>query len=310
MITLEAKDLILKYEHQVALSIENLRVDGKVIAVLGHNGAGKSTLLKTLLGLLKPQNGSLSTKTSQHLISLKPEMHMAFCPENGAVFEDIKVSDYLKIWLRLRKKPAYLKSSRVLDLLELFEVGPLLDKFGRELSKGQRRRVQSVVGFLIEPKLFLFDEPFDGLDVQRTAELAEIIAFYKEQTAFIISSHRMDIIERVADAGLVLADGNVVASGSITEIALQLAGKTLVIERASLSKEILNEIINQLALYHSNIGDQLVLTGPEADSLNLKRFLNAKNLPIIEHREFNPTLTDAMGYHLQNLRTKKALPIF
>lgn len=303
MITLSAKDLQVKYERQVALSIDELSVSGTVLAVLGHNGAGKSTLLKTLLGLLAPRRGSLLAKDSK-ATQLIPEQHMAFCPENGAVFEDIRVSDYLRVWLRLRGKHDSLKAQRVTQLLDLFEVGPLLEKFGRELSKGQRRRVQSVVGFLIEPKLFLFDEPFDGLDVQRTAELAGILEIYKEQTAFIISSHRMDVIERVADAAIVLANGAVVAKGEIPEVATQLAGKSIFFNKAVVSKEFSREIAQQFALYITHIGDQFVLTGPAVSDPVFKDFLLAKNLIMTESREFIPTLTDAMGFHLEKLRSQ------
>lgn len=303
MIRITIDGLRVRYDRHVALSIPELKIDSTILAVLGHNGAGKSTLLKTLLGLLAPQRGFIyATRDGK---ALTPENDMAFCPENGAVFEDISVSDYLKIWLRLRSKSDSLKASSVLELLELFEVDPLLKKFGRELSKGQRRRVQSVVGFLIEPKLFLFDEPFDGLDVQRTAELAKILESFKNRISFIISSHRMDVIERVADAGIVLANGKIVASGGISELSNQLAGKSLLLD-ASLAtdSELIKDLEKQLALYVTHIGEQVVLTGPALNEQNLNEFFSKRHLTFRSAKEFNPTLTDAMGYHLQSLRVR------
>lgn len=309
MISIIADELIVRYERQVALDIKSLTVSGTVIAVLGHNGAGKSTLLKTLLGLLAPQRGTLIAKTSQNL-QLVADQHMAFCPENGAVFEDISVSDYLRIWLRLKSKDASLTNPSVTKLLDLFEVDPLLPKFGRELSKGQRRRVQSVVGFLIEPKLFLFDEPFDGLDVQRTAELASILELYKDQTAFIISSHRMDVIERVADAGIVLANGKMIAQGGMAELSIQLAGRSFLLHQALIKEKILlKELAQHFSLYFTQIGDQIVLTGPSATEIKLQEFLKIRGISELKGREVAPTLTDAMGYHLQGMRLGKPLQL-
>lgn len=303
MISITAKDLEIKYERQVALSISELSISGTILAVLGHNGAGKSTLLKTLLGLLRPQHGTLyaSNSSGERLI---PELHMAFCPENGAVFEDIRVADYLRIWLRLRAKNDSLKSERVEKLLSIFEVDPLLKKYGRELSKGQRRRVQSVVGFLIEPTLFLFDEPFDGLDVQKTAELAEILENYKEKTAFIVSSHRMDVIERVADSGIVLANGKVVAQGDISSLSSQLGGKSIAIRKDLFtSNNDLKEIAEKFLLYLTHIGEHVVLTGPRLEDLALREFIISKGIANIDEDLFIPTLTDAMGYHLHSIKS-------
>lgn len=304
MFNLNIDNLQVRYARHVALSIDQLSIPSTILAVLGHNGAGKSTLLKTLLGLLAPQRGTINAEAEGKLLT--PEEDMAFCPENGAVFEDIAVSDYLKIWLRLRGKDDSLKSTGVLELLDLFEVEPLLRKFGRELSKGQRRRVQSVVGFLIEPKLFLFDEPFDGLDVQRTAELAKTLELYKQKIAFMISSHRMDVIERVADAGIVLAHGKVVANGPISSLSGELAGKSYICKQNLLGNDaILTELEQHFALYVTHIGDQIVLTGPRLSAESVQEFLAARNIQDPQLREFSPTLTDAMGYHLQSMKRVK-----
>jgi ABC-type multidrug transport system ATPase subunit len=73
-----------------------------------------------------------------------------------------------------------------------------------------------------DPKLFLFDEPFDGLDVQRTTELMNIVREEKAHRTFLISSHRMDVMERVADAILVLKNGEVASSGGITHVCKDL----------------------------------------------------------------------------------------
>lgn len=220
-VSLEAHDLSVRYTDLVALEIPELVARGQIIAVLGHNGAGKSTLIKALLGLLIPHSGALQLRDATGMI-LRPEEHMAFCPENGAVFADISVESYLRLWCRIKHDDPryYMKTGAA--YVERLSISQLLTKKGRELSKGQRRRVQTALGFMSDPHLFLFDEPFDGLDVQRTNDLMEIVEEERANRAFLISSHRMDVMERLADLVIVLRSGSVASVGSVSQVCVDL----------------------------------------------------------------------------------------
>src|SRR4051794_16003141 len=96
ILTISTSNLRVAYESVVALSLPSLQCSGGIISVVGHNGAGKSTLIKSVLGLLPPTSGTLSTTLSVNGVSaaLVPENDMAFCPETGAVFADISVESY------------------------------------------------------------------------------------------------------------------------------------------------------------------------------------------------------------------------
>jgi ABC-2 type transport system ATP-binding protein len=224
LVSIRAHNLVVRYSDLVALNIPRLDLSGRVIALLGHNGAGKSTLIKTILGLLEPLSGSVSFVRSDGS-ALRPERDMAFCPENGAIFADISVERYLQCWCRITRGDSKYYRGAGSRYVELLSIAELLAKKGRELSKGQRRRVQTALGFMGDPDLFLFDEPFDGLDVQRTNDLMEIVEQERERRTFLISSHRMDVMERLADMVIVLQNGEIACSGSVHEVCGLLSGQ-------------------------------------------------------------------------------------
>lgn len=221
-VSLHAHNLSLAYDDAFALNIEALQAEGSVIALIGHNGAGKSTFIKALLALVEPQSGSISVRDSRGRV-LKPEDDMAFCPETGSVFADISVERYVQLWCRIKHRDAAYYRRAGAKYIERLFLTELLRKRGRELSKGQRRRVQTALGFMCDPKLFLFDEPFDGLDVQRTNELMELVEEERHQRAFLISSHRMDVMERLADLVIVLQQGKVMSLGPVERVCRDLA---------------------------------------------------------------------------------------
>jgi ABC-2 type transport system ATP-binding protein len=213
-VNIAINQVTVQYADLVALTIPTVSITGNVIALIGHNGAGKSTFIKTLLGLLEQRTGSFSITDSTGRV-LRPEEHLAFCPENGAVFADIAVERYLQLWCRIKHGESSYYRTHGAHYVERLGVAELLCKKGRELSKGQRRRVQTALGFISDPALFLFDEPFDGLDVQRTNDLMEIVEEERGKRAFLISSHRMDVMERLADTIIVLQKGTLASVGSV-----------------------------------------------------------------------------------------------
>lgn len=221
-ITITADALDVRYSNLVALSIPKLSVSGRVIALLGHNGAGKSTFIKTLLGLLEPTSGRVFLSREDGSL-LRPDRDMAFCPENGAIFADITVERYLQCWCRITRNQASYYRRDGAKYVERLSITELLHKKGKQLSKGQRRRVQTALGFMGNPHLFLFDEPFDGLDVQRTNDLMEIVDEERTHRSFLISSHRMDVMERLSDAVIVLQHGRIACTGNVSEVCRLLA---------------------------------------------------------------------------------------
>ena len=217
MISIQAKGLEVVYCNTLALALNDFQVSGSVICLIGRNGAGKSTLIKSILGLAPIKSGSIEVLSDKG-ICLKPEEDMIFSPENGAVFADISVEAYLRLWCRLKCPSEYFYKTEGAGILERMRISELLPKLGRELSKGQRRRVQVAIGLIIGAKLLLLDEPFDGFDVSLTQEFIQLIGDFRSNTSFILSSHRMGIVERVADQVVLLDNGRVVSAGTVSNV--------------------------------------------------------------------------------------------
>lgn len=305
-VSIVAKDLKVYYRNSCALSIPELEVTGHTIAVIGHNGSGKSTLIKTLLQLLPPRSGSLQAfACGQENQPLVPEEHMAYAPENGAVFNDVSVESYLRMWCRFKQHNANYYKQDGRALLDELSISPLLPKLGRELSKGQRRRVQIAAGLLIEPRFFLFDEPFDGLDVLQSSQLTSIIQSEAKKRTMLVSTHRMDIVERICDTIIVLDNGKVSASGTVDSICQQLADRSIaldfdqtVLPQISAVAQTLGSAFPKSLI--TTIGPQILVTGKNIDEAQLLGVLAQNNVTPLSIVPIRCSLVDAMSYHLRS----------
>lgn len=295
------KDLKINYGERVALESANLSISGNVIAVIGHNGAGKSTLLKTLLGLTPFQASSSTARYYDGNTSgeLTPSLNMAFCPEYGAVFEDIDVESYIKFWCRVKCFDSKYYCKEGSHFIDSLRISPLLGRLGRELSKGERRRVQTAIGFLTKPKAFIFDEPFCGLDIHQSQIFEDVIRNNLDKTALMISSHRMDVVERLADSILVLSQGRVIASGDKSSVALQLCSNAYTIQNACEQKSLVNILkSNFQECYAYEHGSSISVIGNNINHEQLATFVASFDRNGARVMPIDVRLGDALGYLL------------
>lgn len=301
-LTITASNLKVRYNQTLALTADNAEFSGQVVAVIGHNGAGKSTLIKTILGLVRPEKGEVRCSFTHQgeITSLVPEQHMAFCPEMGSVFSDIYVEDYIKLWCRMKHRDGSYYKKAGARYIELLDMAPVMRKRGRELSKGQRRRVQTTIGFLTNPKLFLFDEPFDGLDIIRTQELTDLIDEHSKEMTFIVSSHRMDVMERLADYVVVLKNGEFVSYGSLEQVCEDLGGATYFLkleERQGEAADALRLGLEGCVVNH--VGSHLAITGKAAQEEVILGIVAGIGGVVVDLEKTQPSLVDAMNVHLK-----------
>jgi ABC-2 type transport system ATP-binding protein len=176
---------------------------GEVVAVIGPNGAGKTTLLSILAGIQPPTAGTVS----------RPPREVGWVPQHPAVYANLSVAENLRLFARLERVADPDAAVRLM----LAETG-LADRAGDELARlsgGNRQRVNIAVGLLADPPVLLLDEPSSSLDPRQRERLWEFVGGLAARgRAVVFSTHNVGEAERYADRVLVLADGEVLFTGT------------------------------------------------------------------------------------------------
>jgi phospholipid/cholesterol/gamma-HCH transport system ATP-binding protein len=224
---LEAKNLSIAFDRPILRDV-SVHVDhGETIAVMGKSGTGKSVLLKLIVGLLKPDSGTIRYKDLD-VVHLDEDQLMALRTEIGFVFQGAALFDSMTIGQNLDfflVKHTDLdiegREQKILETLEIVGLGDAIDKMPSELSGGMRKRAGLARSIVIEPELMLYDEPTTGLDPITAASIAEEILVLQHRLgiASIVVTHDLPTAFTVADRAVVLNEGYVVFDGPIEEFA-------------------------------------------------------------------------------------------
>jgi ABC-2 type transport system ATP-binding protein len=186
---------------------------GEVVAIIGPNGAGKTTLLSILAGLVAPTSGTVS----------RPPREVGWVPQQPAVYAKLSVAENLRLFARLERVAD--PDAVVARMLEQTGLG---DRAGDELgtlSGGNRQRVNIAVGLLADPPVLALDEPSSSLDPRQRERLWKFIGLLTAGgTAVVFSTHNVGEAERYADRVLVLADGEVLFTGSPADLEALVGG--------------------------------------------------------------------------------------
>ena len=191
---------------------------GEIVGLVGPNGAGKTTTLRALAGILKPTDGTI--RIAGHDIArdtIAAKRELAFVPDTPNPFDAVTVTEHLRFTaLAYRVKDA---EARIPTLLEELDLVEKQDALGSTLSRGMRQKLAFACAFLRDPRVLLLDEPLTGLDPKAIRQVRASIRQRAEQgAAVIVSSHLLDLVERLSDRVLVLHRGKSIADGTLEEI--------------------------------------------------------------------------------------------
>jgi ABC-2 type transport system ATP-binding protein len=177
--------------------------EGEIVAVIGPNGAGKTTLLSILAGILRPATGTVS----------RPAREVGWVPQQPAVYTKLSVAENLRLFARLERVPDV--EAAVAGMLAQTGLAARAGEELGRLSGGNRQRVNIAVGLLADPPVLLLDEPSTALDPRQRERLWEFISgLVARGTTIVFSTHNVGEADTHADRVLVLADGELLFSGS------------------------------------------------------------------------------------------------
>lgn len=188
--------------------------DGQATGIVGPNGSGKTTLIKLLLGLAKPDEGSIKVNGIQLNGTFEYRRDIGYMPQMARYPENMRVDELIDFIIRIRgEEPVYRK-----ELIELFELEKELDKPLRTLSGGTRQKVGALVALMFDPQLLILDEPTAGLDPKASYRFKQWIGREKQRgKTILLTTHIMSEIEELADHLVLLVEGRVRYHGKQSE---------------------------------------------------------------------------------------------
>lgn len=201
--------------------------NGKIFGLIGRNGAGKSTTFRMILNIIDASKGEIEYDGKK--ISTDILDRFGYLPEEGSLIPEYTVLELCEYYGSLKLMDETSIRMTLVKWLEEFNIEEYLNKKVKDLSKGNRQKIQFIVSNLHNPDFLILDEPFSGLDPISVQELKKSILKLKEEGKTIIfSSHRMDHVEELCDEILILEKGKKVLQGNLKEIkeTFEIDGKT------------------------------------------------------------------------------------
>lgn len=237
---LELKNISKEFGENKAVQNISFKVnDGEIYGLIGRNGAGKSTTFRMILQIIEKSSGEITYNNEK--ITQDTLNKFGYLPEEGSLIPSYTVLELCEYYGALKLMDQSEIREKLISWLERFNILEYLNKKVKDLSKGNRQKIQFIVSNLHSPDFLILDEPFSGLDPISVEELKKcILELKKEGKTIIFSSHRMDHIEELCDKITILEKGEVVLQGSLKDIKKEHNNESLnnifisVVENASI----------------------------------------------------------------------------
>jgi ABC-2 type transport system ATP-binding protein len=203
---------------------------GSFYGFLGPNGAGKSTTIKCLTGLLRPTAGSIRILGVDPLSdAVAVKRRIGVVPEDLALFDRLTAEETLSFVSQVHSLDPATARSRAADLLEVMDLKSAAHTLVTDFSHGMRKKLSLAAAMLPAPRLLFLDEPFEGIDAVASRQIKELmLSFVARGGTIFLTSHILEIVERLSTHIGVIARGRLVAQGPIVELrASSAVGKSL-----------------------------------------------------------------------------------
>lgn len=219
--------------------VDNLSLEvkrGEIVGLLGPNGSGKTTSLRMMLGLIPPDSGRVT------ILGRPPRAvrnRIGYLPEERGLYPDERALDMLVYLGQLRGMSHAEARGRALKWMARLGLEEHTRSKVEKLSLGMQQRLQFIASVLHDPELLILDEPFQGLDPIQTYLLLQILAELRDHgMAIILSTHQLDLAERICDRVAMLFRGRIVTEGALEEIRRRFAGRVIRVIAESLPPDL------------------------------------------------------------------------
>ncbi len=217
-----ATGLVKTYGELRAVDGVDLQIpQGSFYGIAGPNGAGKSTTLRMLTGLLQPDAGGAEVGgVAVWPNPLKAKHLLGFVPDNPVLFERLTAPEMLQYAGMLRGMDPAVIAERATELLHVLDLEDGRDRLIADFSLGMLKRIGLGVALLHNPRVIVLDEPFGALDPVNAQVIEDLLQRFRAGGGTVVfASHVMDVVQRLCDRVVVIAQGRVVAEGTVDDIA-------------------------------------------------------------------------------------------
>ena len=222
--SLQANSLSKSYGPKVVVNDVSINVkQGEIVGLLGPNGAGKTTTFYSIVGLIKPDEGSvyLGGKDITSLPMFQRARNgIGYLAQEASVFRNLSVRDNILAVLEHQGISKEIQEEKVEVLMKEFGLVEISDSMGKVLSGGERRRTEIARALATDPKFILLDEPFAGVDPIAVEEIQSIVnSLKKKDIGILITDHNVDETLSITDRSYLMFEGKLLKSGTSEELA-------------------------------------------------------------------------------------------
>src|SRR6478752_7446316 len=221
---LRAEHLVKKYKKRTVVNNVSVFVQqGEIVGLLGPNGAGKTTTFYMIVGLIKPNEGTIFLE-EENITGLpmyrRAKLGIGYLAQEASVFRKLTVEENIMAPLEMRGVGKKDRKEKVESLLEEFSLTHVRKNLGMVLSGGERRRTEIARALAVDPKFVLLDEPFAGVDPIAVDEIQTIVAKLKDKNiGILITDHNVNETLSITDRAYLLFEGKILKSGTAEELA-------------------------------------------------------------------------------------------
>ena len=219
-LALEIHGLVKRFDRPAVDGLDLAVHAGEFYTLLGPNGAGKTTTLRLVTGLLRPDSGRISVFGIDALADpIAAKRIMAWLSDEPMIYDKLTPFEYLEFVAGLWGVDAALAEARARDLIDWLGLGPHAHERCEGFSKGIRQNVALAGALVHEPRLIILDEPLTGLDAGAARQVKTVLRErVRAGSTFIMTTHIMEVAERMADRIGVIAGGRLIAEGTLEDL--------------------------------------------------------------------------------------------